>query len=103
MAVVGDSEQSATMTYGPVHTVHTLCCQVCLTCLLCNQCCTWAINGYAIQKYCIHWLQAGYISGSSNVAYTTGQMARAAGRESNLYFTKICDFLELWREGKRAG
>ena len=80
------------------------CCQGCLTCMQCNQRCPWAINGYAIEEYCIHWQQAGYISRSPNLAYTTGHVARAAGGESILYFTKtsvtICSY---GGRGKKEG
>ena len=41
-----------------------------------------------IEEDCIHWQQAGYISGFPNLAYTTGHVVRAAGGESILYFTK---------------
>ena len=86
-----------------MHRVHRLCCQVCLTCLQCNHCWTSAINSYTIEKYCIHLLQAGNISGFPNVAYIRGYAARAAGGESILYFTKTWDFLELWRERRNRG
>ena len=89
MAVVRDSKQSVTITLRP-KAVYTHCVAKCAlpVCCVISEHCTWAINHHAIQKYCIHWLQAGYISGSPNVAYTAGHVARAAGGESNLYFTK---------------
>ena len=42
--------------------------------------------GFRVQTRAVQ--QAGYISGSPNLAYTTGHVASAAGGESVLYFTK---------------
>ena len=92
MAMVRDSKQSVTITLRPkTQCTHIVAKCALPVCCVISEHCTWAINGHAIQKYCIHWLQAGYIRGSPNVAYTAGHMTRAAGGESNLYFT-----MTLW-------